>query len=172
MAPVNATAQRVRVFNVPLGNDLCDVTAQWILQTSGQDPLTVSSTILLLPNNRAIKAMTEAFVRQAAPGLLLPRMVAVGDMQLDEALGPLLDPISSEDVIWPVIGSFDRLMLLARLAQEHGPQGTFLSRCAWRANWPSSLMSLRLIWSISMHCQTSKLRLTSPGIGNVLMVSF
>jgi len=127
MASDNPIAQRVRVFNVPLGNDLCDVTAQWILQTSGQDPLTVSSTILLLPNNRAIKAMTEAFVRQAAPGLLLPRMVAVGDMQLDEALGPLLDPISSEDVIWPVIGSFDRLMLLARLAQEHGPQGTFLS---------------------------------------------
>ena len=127
MASDNTTAQRVRVFNVPLGNDLCDVTAQWILQTSGQDPLTVSSTILLLPNNRAIKAMTEAFVRQAAPGLLLPRMVAVGDMQLDEALGPLLDPIASEGIIWPVIGSFDRLMLLARLAQEHRPQGTFLS---------------------------------------------
>ena len=127
MASDNATAQRVRVFNVPLGNDLCDVTAQWILQTSGQDPLTVSSTILLLPNNRAIKAMTEAFVRHAAPGLLLPRMVAVGDMQLDEVLGPLLDPIASEDIIWPVIGSFDRLMLLARLAQEHRPQGTFLS---------------------------------------------
>ncbi|MCE2830473.1 MAG: double-strand break repair protein AddB, partial [Sphingomonadales bacterium] len=117
----------MRVFNVPLGNDLCDVTAQWILQTSGQDPLTVSSTILLLPNNRAIKAMTEAFVRHAAPGLLLPRMVAVGDMQLDEVLGPLLDPIASEDIIWPVIGSFDRLMLLARLVQEHRPQGTFLS---------------------------------------------
>ena len=123
----NPAARRARVYNVPLGNDLCDVTAQWILQAAGSDPLAISNNILLLPNNRAIKAMTEAFVRQAAPGMLLPRMVAVGDMQLDEALGPLLDPIDTDAPIWPAIGTFDRLMLLATLVNSHRPRDAFLS---------------------------------------------
>ena len=56
-----AIAPRAHIFNVPLGNDLCDVTAQWILQSAGADPLAISNNLLLLPNNRAIKAMTEAF---------------------------------------------------------------------------------------------------------------
>jgi len=113
------SAPRAHVFNVPLGNDLCDVTAQWIIKSAGADPLAISNNILLLPNNRAIKAMTEAFVRLAAPGMLLPRMVAVGDMQLDEALGPMLDPIDMGSAIWPVIAPFERLMLLAKLVQDH-----------------------------------------------------
>jgi ATP-dependent helicase/nuclease subunit B len=121
------SAPRAHVFNVPLGNDLCDVTAQWILQSAGADPLAISNNILLLPNNRAIKAMTEAFVRQAAPGMLLPHMVAVGDMQLDEALGPMLDPIEASGAIWPAIASFERLMLLAKLVQDQQPGDAPLS---------------------------------------------
>ena len=121
------SAPRAHVFNVPLGNDLCDVTAQWILQSAGADPLAISNNILLLPNNRAIKAMTEAFVRKAAPGMLLPHMVAVGDMQLDEALGPMLDPIQAGSAIWPAIASFERLMLLAKLVQDHQPGDAPLS---------------------------------------------
>jgi ATP-dependent helicase/nuclease subunit B len=123
----NLPAPRAHVFNVPLGNDLCDVTAQWILQSAGADPLAIANNILLLPNNRAIKAMTEAFVRQAAPGMLLPRMVAVGDMQLDEALGPMLDPIDTGSAIWPAIGSFDRLILLAKLVNHHKPRDATFS---------------------------------------------
>jgi ATP-dependent helicase/nuclease subunit B len=121
------SATRAHVFNVPLGNDLCDITAQWILQSAGADPLAICNNILLLPNNRAIKAMTEAFVRQAAPGMLLPHMVAVGDMQLDEALGPMLDPIEAGSAIWPAIASFDRLMLLAKLVQDQQPGDAPLS---------------------------------------------
>ncbi len=123
----NPIARRARVYNVPLGNNLCDVTAQWILQAAGSDPLAISNNILLLPNNRAIKAMTEAFVRLAAPGMLLPRMVAVGDMQLDEALGPLLDPIDTELPVSPAIGTFDRLLLLAKLVKSNTPRDAFLS---------------------------------------------
>jgi ATP-dependent helicase/nuclease subunit B len=121
------SAPRAHVYNVPLGNDLCDVTAQWIIESAGADPLAISNNILLLPNNRAIKAMTEAFVRQAAPGMLLPRMVAVGDMQLDEALGPMLDPIDAGSALWPAIAPFERLMLLAKLFQDHQSSGAPLS---------------------------------------------
>ena len=59
--------------------------------------------------------------------MLLPRMVAVGDMALDEALGPLLDPIDTDTEILPAIGSFDRLMLLAKLVNDHRPPDAYLS---------------------------------------------
>ncbi len=119
--------QRSRVHSVPFGADLCDATAAHILQHASADPLAVSEMLLLLPNNRAIKAMTEAFVRQASPGLLLPRMVAIGDLALDEALGPLLDPLSSDDVIWPAINPAPRIMLLAELVLRHRPKGQSVS---------------------------------------------
>jgi ATP-dependent helicase/nuclease subunit B len=118
MAVADASPIRAHVYNVPFGNDLCDATASLILRTGTSDPLSISNNILLLPNNRAVKAMSEAFVRHAAPGLLLPRMVAVGDLALDEALGPLLDPISAEDGVWPVIGTLDRIFLLAGLVKK------------------------------------------------------
>lgn len=127
MQGANAQPIRAHVYNVPFGNDLCDATASLILQAGTADPLSISSNILLLPNNRAAKAMSEAFVRQAAPGLLLPRMVAVGDLALDEALGPLLDPVSTEDVVWPVIGTIDRILLLAKLVSKYRPDGQSIS---------------------------------------------
>ena len=115
MQRADAQPIRAHVYNVPFGYDLCDATSSLILQAGTTDPLSVSNNILLLPNNRAVKAMSEAFVRQAAPGLLLPRMAAVGDLALDEALGPLLNPVSVEEHVWPVIGTLDRIFLLARL---------------------------------------------------------
>lgn len=112
---------RPRVYSVPFSTGLCDATVRLVLQNG--DAMSASRTTLFLPNNRAVKAMTEAFVRQAAPGLLLPRMVAIGDLALDEALGPLLDPIASDDPVWPVINPAQRLMLLAGLVQRHRPMG-------------------------------------------------
>ncbi len=114
--------RQARVFSVPLGANLSDATAALVLDRAGADPMAVSNIVMLLPNNRAIKAMTEAFVRQASPGLLLPRMVAIGDLALDEALGPLLDPLTVEDPIWPVISPSSRTMLLAELVIRYRPK--------------------------------------------------
>ncbi len=127
MQGADAQPIRAHVYNVPFGNDLCDATASLILQAGTADPLSVSENILLLPNNRAVKAMSEAFVRQAAPGLLLPRMVAIGDLALDEALGPLLDPVSAEQIVRPVIGTLDRILLLAKLVGKYRPNGQSVS---------------------------------------------
>ncbi len=71
--------------------------------------------------------MTSAFVRQAAPGLLLPRMVAIGDLALDEALGPLLDPLTPEDAIFPAINPASRIVLLAELIVQHRPKDQAVS---------------------------------------------
>jgi ATP-dependent helicase/nuclease subunit B len=114
--------RQAHVLSVPLGSNLSDATAALVLRRAGGDPVAVSNIVMLLPNNRAIKAMTEAFVRQAAPGLLLPRMVAIGDLALDEALGPLLDPLVAEGPICPIISPASRVILLAELVMRFRPK--------------------------------------------------
>lgn len=116
-----------RVFTVPLGTDFSEATVRFILSNCGDDPLAITRMTLLLPNNRAIKAMTEAFVRTVSPGLLLPKMVAVGDLALDEALGPILDPLSDDEVVWPVISPTNRILLLAELVVKNRPLGQSVS---------------------------------------------
>src|SRR5690606_18364646 len=67
----------------------------------------------------------------------LPRMVVVGDLDLDEALGPLLDPIGTHAAIWPAMDPARRLFRLADLIrQERGesaPKGASLLRLAQQA---------------------------------------
>jgi ATP-dependent helicase/nuclease subunit B len=118
---------RSHIYSVPFGADLCDASVNYILDSAGDDPLAVSNILLLLPNNRAIKAMTGAFVRQAAPGLLLPRMMAIGDLALDEALGPLLDPLNATEAIFPAINPASRVVLLAELIVRHRPVDQVIS---------------------------------------------
>lgn len=127
MSGTELSHRRSRVFSVPFGTDFCDAIVAHVLDRASDDPMAVSNIILLLPNNRAIKSVTEAFVRKAAPGLLLPRMVAIGDLALDEALGPLLDPLDGDDAIWPTITPAARIMLLAELVIRHRPKGQQVS---------------------------------------------
>ncbi len=127
MQTADRAAIRTQVFTVPFGVDLSDATATLILDRCSHDPVTVSNATLLLPNNRAVKAITEAFVRKATPGLLLPKMVAIGDLALDEALGPILDPLEGDTSILPVITPAERLMLLAQLIIKHRPPGDKIS---------------------------------------------
>lgn len=110
---------RPALFTIPYGVDLCETTVETLFATVGSDPLALSQMLILLPNNRAIKAMTEAFVRKTKTGLLLPRMAAVGDLSLDEALGPILDPLSEETVINSTIKPLQKMMMLCRLILKY-----------------------------------------------------
>ena len=123
----NRAAIRAQVFSVPFGTDLGDAAAAMVLERCQDDPMSISSATLLLPNNRAVKAMTEAFVRRAKPGLLLPRMVAIGDLALDEALGPVLDPLDNDATILPAIAPTSRLLLLTGLVSRYRPAGPTVS---------------------------------------------
>lgn len=115
------TERRARVVSISFSQDLTDAAVDLILARSTGDGGALAYSLLLLPNNRAIRSMTEAFVRRAAPGLLLPRMVAIGDLALDEVLGPLFDPLEGEQPVWPVIASAERLAILARLVRANQP---------------------------------------------------
>src|SRR3546814_5394143 len=74
--------------------------------------------IILVPTNRAARAISEAFVRRAETGLLLPRLVPLGDLDLDEKLGSALDPIGEDVDIPPAIAPMERQMILARMVQD------------------------------------------------------
>ncbi len=119
MPPAEQRPIRPSLYTVPYGADLCSASVDAIFESVGGDALALSEAIILLPNNRAVKSMTEAFVRRASPGLLLPRLVAVGDLALDEALGPLIDPLDNKAAIDPVIAPMQRLMLLTKLIGKY-----------------------------------------------------
>jgi ATP-dependent helicase/nuclease subunit B len=109
------------VFTIPPHRAFADALAAGLIALHGDDPLALARGTILIPNNRAARAITDAFVRRAEGGLLLPRLVAVGDPELDERLGGLLDPIASgsDDLpIPPAIDAMDRQMILARLVAE------------------------------------------------------
>ena len=75
---------------------------------------------MLVPNNRAARAIQDAFVRRSGGGLLLPRLVPVGDPELDERIGGMLEPLDDDEApVPPAIEPALRLMLLARLVQMH-----------------------------------------------------
>lgn len=102
------------------------------------DPETgLARLTLLLPSSRAMRTVQEAFIRQfgeaGTPGMLMPRMVAVGDLDLDEALGSLLDPLGASDIP-PACDPTYRWLRLAALLREHlpdrVPQGSALFRFA------------------------------------------
>ena len=107
-----------RVYTIPHHRAFADALAEGLLKTHGADPLGLAQGIILVPNNRAARAITDAFVRRAEGGLLLPRLIPIGDPELDERLGSALDPIGEGDMIPPAVEPMRRRMMLARLVQE------------------------------------------------------
>jgi ATP-dependent helicase/nuclease subunit B len=116
-------AIRPRLYTIPLGLSLADTLAENLLQQAGERREILADTLILMPNNRAIKTLTDSFVRRAEKGLLLPRMVALGDLGLDEALGSLLDPIgdAAAPPVPPAISDIERRVLLTRLIRQQRP---------------------------------------------------
>jgi ATP-dependent helicase/nuclease subunit B len=117
-------AHRSGLFTVPLGTSLVDALADHLLTGRQGQAEALADTLILLPNNRAIKGLTESFVRQSEGGLLLPQMVAIGDLALDEQLAPLFDILGNPDTepVPPAISDMDQRIILARLIRAHRPQ--------------------------------------------------
>ncbi len=112
-----AEARGPKVFTIPLHRGFADALVTGILKTHGKDRLTLARGTILLPNNRAVEAVRDAFVRQAEGGLLLPRLVPIGDPELDDRTGAALDAID-DDPIPPAVEPLRRQMILARLIQQ------------------------------------------------------
>lgn len=112
------SAGKPAVFTIPAHRAFADALAAGLLAQYGRDPMHLARGIVLVPNNRAARAISNAFVRKTETGLLLPRLVPVGDPELGERLGSALDPIGEGADIPPAIQPMERQMILARMVQE------------------------------------------------------
>ena len=110
------------VFTIPPHRAFADALAAGLIALHGRAPAGLATGLVLVPNNRAARAMQDAFLRRSGGGLLLPRLVPVGDPELDERIGGTFEALDDDESIPPAIEPLERLMLLARLVQRH--QGT------------------------------------------------
>lgn len=107
-------AGRPRLHTIPAHRAFADALVAGLMRT--HDAAALARGIVLLPNNRAARAVTDAFVRASGGGLLLPRLVPLGDVEGGEAVGAALDIV--EESPPPAVSPYARRMILARLVAE------------------------------------------------------
>jgi len=110
--PADRRVDRPAVYTIPPHRAFADALAAGIIARH-RDPLALARGVVLLPTNRSVQAVTEAFVRRAEGGLLLPRLVAIGDDALDERIGAALDS-DLDEPLPPAVDPMLRRMILAR----------------------------------------------------------
>ena len=97
-----AEATLPEIYSIAAHRGFADALVAGLVPRYSEPGLGLARLTLLLPSSRAARSVSEAFIRHAgetgAAGLLMPRMVMVGDVELDEALGSLLDPLGAEDI--------------------------------------------------------------------------
>ncbi|MDD3798732.1 MAG: double-strand break repair protein AddB [Novosphingobium sp.] len=127
-----------KVYSIAAHRGFADALVAGLLPRYGEPEVGLARLTLLLPSQRAARTMSEAFIRLAgeegSAGLLMPRMAVVGDLDLDETLGPLLDPIGAGADIPPAADPTRRWLRVAQLIAEEGgdsaPKGAALLRQA------------------------------------------
>ena len=113
-----------KVFTIPPHRAFADALAAGLIARHGREPTGLARGIILVPNNRAARAIQDAFVRRSGGGLLLPRLVPVGDPELDERIGGALEPIGDNDAIPPAIEPLQRQLILADVIRTEGMSST------------------------------------------------
>lgn len=126
--------RRPKVYSIAAHRGFADALVAGLVPRHSQGELGLARLTLLLPSRRTVRTVTEAFVRLSGTGMLLPRMVVVGDLDLDETLGPLLDPLGAADIA-PAADPTRRWLRLAHYLREvegaAAGKGAALLRRAW-----------------------------------------
>ena len=126
-----------KVYSIAAHRGFADALVTGLVPRYREDGFGLARLTLLVPSTRARRTIAEAFIRhfgaRGEAGLLMPRMAVVGDLDLDEALGPLLDPLGAEGIP-RAIDPMRRWLALARLLHEElgdkAPKGATLLRLA------------------------------------------
>ena len=124
------TAGNPLVYSIPAHRSFADSLATGILAAFGRDPLALGRGRILLPNNRAVRTVTEAFVRASGSGLVLPRLIPIGDPDLGERIGGALDPLDLAEEVRPPIDPLTRQLALANLVRTEGESAAEAMRLA------------------------------------------
>ncbi len=110
-----SAATRPSVYTIAPEAAFADALAKGLIDRTGGDPMVLARAQILLPSRRAVRALTDAFVRCADGGLLLPRMTPLGDIDVDDAL----DLVAGlETNLLPPIDPIRRRLLLTRLIRR------------------------------------------------------
>lgn len=117
-----------QLYSIAAHRGFADALVAGLVPRYREDGFGLARLTLLVPSSRARRTLTEAFIRHFGEngdgGMLLPRMVTVGDLDLDEALGALLDPLGAVDIP-PAIDPTRRWLALASLLDEElGPKAS------------------------------------------------
>jgi ATP-dependent helicase/nuclease subunit B len=117
--PTQRKARQPKIYSIPAHHGFADALVAGLIPRYADADLGLARLTLLLPSQRAARTITEAFVRAgtdaAHKGMLLPRMVVVGDLDLDEALGSLLDPVGAAEHLPPAVDKTRRWLRLAEI---------------------------------------------------------
>ena len=125
-----AGPERPAVFTIPAHRSFADALADGVLRRYGREPAALAHGRILLPTNRAVRTVTEAFVRASGDGLILPRLVAIGDPELDDRIGGALDPLDLDDLLPPAVDPLERQLRLARIVRGPGESAAEAMRLA------------------------------------------
>lgn len=118
------SADRPSVFTIPPHVAFVDALAMGLLDRTRGDPMRLARATVLLPNRRAVRALTDAFVRLSDEGgLLLPRMTPIGDLDEDEALGAFADDLVSGAELAPAVDDCKQRLILTRLVKPYLESG-------------------------------------------------
>ncbi len=110
------------IYSIAAHRGFADALVAGLVPRYADEALGLANVTLLVPSARAARTISEAFVRHSGEsGLLMPRMVAVGDLDLDEALGSLLDPLGASDIP-PAVEPTRRWLELEELVSEEQEQ--------------------------------------------------
>ncbi len=118
------------VFTIPAHRSFADSLVSGLIASFGGDPLGLASGRILLPNNRAVRTVTEAFVRASGSGLLLPRLIPIGDPELGDRIGGALEQADSAEPVPPAVDPLERLLAIAATVRAQGESSAEALRMA------------------------------------------
>jgi ATP-dependent helicase/nuclease subunit B len=131
------TGRKPQVYSIAAHRGFADALVAGLLPRHSEPEVGLARLTLLLPSTRTVRTVSEAFIRLSGTGLLMPRMAVVGDLDLDETLGPLLDPLGAGSAIPPAADPTRRLFKLAEFVPaamaalgREPPRGAALLRMA------------------------------------------
>ena len=114
--------ERPSVYSIAAHRGFADALVAGLVPRYADPHLGLARLTLLLPSTRSARTMQEAFVRHygqaGQQGLLLPRMVVVGDLDLDETLGPLIDSMGAGLDVPAAVDPVYRWLRLAELVRD------------------------------------------------------
>ena len=138
---MNGKPGQPSVYSIAAHRGFADALVAGLVPRYAKADVGLARLTLLLPSRRAARGIVEAFVRHSGVsgtlGMLLPRMAVVGDLDDDEGLSALLDPLGTEEAIPPAADRTRRWLRLASLIGElrkgDAPKGAALLRQAFEA---------------------------------------